>query len=156
PARPQHSMCDDLDAVREARSVGAHPDQAVCHSKAGVCPFFDVCGYQRQKQQAGDVWFVPHELVFTTKPKAIPKVAFLVIDEAIWAKGLEGVDGPPVDVTIDTLAEDVAPHEGFDWRAAQRLRAAHTAVLNAFDKLPDGPLIRANLLAAGLNADTGR
>jgi putative DNA primase/helicase len=156
PLRDGHAMCDDLAAVREAQSVRANPETAACKSKAGVCPFFETCGYQRQKRQTADLWFVPHEIIFSAKPKAIPKVAILVIDEAIWAKGLEGVDGPPVDMTVATLGEPLEPHERFNALSARRLRSVHYAVLRALEQHPDGPLRRDILLLAGLNGDTGK
>jgi hypothetical protein len=156
PERPGHTMCDDLDAVREAQSVKANPEVTVCRGKAGTCPFFEVCGYQRQKQQQGDLWLVPHQIVFGAKPKAIPAPAILVVDEAAWTKGLEGVDGLPVDITLDTLAEPIEPHDSFNALSASRLRSVHSAVLRALEQQKDGPLRRDSLLVAGLNADTGR
>ena len=29
--------------------------------KAVKCPFYDVCGYQRQKQITANIWFAAHE-----------------------------------------------------------------------------------------------
>lgn len=156
PARLGHTMCDDLDAVREAQSVGAKTEQAVCKSQKGTCPFFAMCGYQRQKQQTAQVWFVSHELIFGKKPAAIPNPALLIVDEAVWAKGLEGVNGSPQYLSLRHLAEYVAPDDGFSEHDARRLSSVHHALLEALAQHPDGPLRRDILMQYGLNVDTGR
>jgi putative DNA primase/helicase len=156
PARLGHTMCDDLDAVHEAQSVGANTEQAVCRSKEGTCPFFAMCGYQRQKQQTAQVWFVSHELIFGKKPAAIPKPALLIVDEAVWAKGLEWVNGSPQYLSLRHLAEYVAPDDGFSEHDARRLSSVHHALLEALAQHPDGPLRRDILMRYGLNVDTGR
>ncbi len=160
PLQPGDKMCHDLEAVREAQSVGAKPEAAVCRNKhksgSPACPFFEVCGYQRQKGQEADLWFVPHELLFANKPATLGKVAVLVVDEAAWRKGLEGVDGPPIDMTLDTLAEDIPAHEKLSSLNAARIRSIHHLVLKALGQHQDGPLRRDVLLREGLTHDTGR
>ena len=160
PRQPGNRMCHDLPAVHEAQSIGAKPETAVCRNQrkpgAPACPFFAECGYQRQKTQEADLWFIPHELLFAEKPAALGKIALLVVDEAAWRKGLEGVDGAPNDMTLDTLAEDVAAHRTFSNLNADRLRSIHQLTHQALMQHPDGPLRREVLLGAGLNLDTGR
>ena len=160
PRQPGSRMCHDLAAVHEAQSIGAKPEVAVCRNRrkpdAPACPFFEECGYQRQKAQVADLWFIPHELLFAEKPAALGKIAVLVVDEAAWRKGLEGVDGPPIDMTLDTLAEDVATHRTFSRLNVDRLRSIHQLTHHALMQHPDGPLRREALLGAGLNNDTGR
>jgi hypothetical protein len=85
------------------------------------CPFFDVCGYQAQRQRSADVWFVAHEMLFTERPAAIGNVAVVVVDEAAWQDGLEGEQGHPIALALDSLAaDDTVPGDPL---AGQRLRS---------------------------------
>ena len=43
-------MCHDLDAVRDVQKVGGDPQELVCAKGGRTCPFYDVCGYQRQRR----------------------------------------------------------------------------------------------------------
>ncbi|MFT8246591.1 toprim domain-containing protein [Roseomonas sp. BN140053] len=158
PDAPGEKMCRDLDAVRDAKAVWAPVEQTACrNSKTGaVCPFFEECGYQRQKKQRADLWLAPHELLFNSKPAAMGKLALLVVDEAAWQDGLEGVNGPPMDVTLDTLASDIASLGSLGGLNAQRLRDTLRRIGAALQAAPDGPVRRADMLAADVTAETGR
>lgn len=161
PSVADETMCRDLEAVRDARGVGLTVETAVCFRRGGglnptVCPFYAVCGYQAQKKQRPDLWFVPHELLFAKKPTAIGKVAVVIIDEAIWAKGLEGVTGHPVEMPLDLLHDAVTLPEDRAGLETSRLQHVHRITRTAFDNLPDGPLRRDAVLDTGLTFETGK
>ena len=155
-------MCRDLEAVRDALAVGADVERSVCRRRTrdgggeAVCAFHAVCGTQRQKRRMADVWFVPHELLFTRKPPALGALAALVVDEAPWADGLEGVGSRPDELTLDTLDGDVAVPGAREGPETERLRFVHRRARRALDAQPNGPLRRHAMLAAGLTEETGR
>lgn len=156
PGQPGQKMCQDLDAVRDARTAGiSRVDAAVCHDPdADVrCPFFDRCGYQRQKKQTADLWIGAHELLFSEKPAAFGKLAFVVVDEAAWRKGLEGVDGPPTDLTLDALDPSVTIPGDAVGQETEVLQNAHRILREAATRLPLGPIRRADM-AAVMQPDT--
>ena len=160
PSAAGETMCRDLEAVRDARGVGLPVETAVCHRRGpgegATCPFYEVCGYQAQKKQRPDLWFVPHELLFAKKPAAIGKVAVVIVDEAAWAKGLEGVTGYPVEMPLDLLHDAVMLPDDQSSIETRRLRHVHGITRAALDSLPDGPLCRAAVLDAGLTFETGQ
>jgi putative DNA primase/helicase len=155
PDSPGHKMCLDLPAIRDAQAVGARPDTAVCHDRDTNlwCPFHpdnpdrpsDVrpCSYQLQKRQKADLWIGAHELLFGEKPAAFGKLAFVVVDESAWRKGLEGVDGAPQDLTLDAIDRDVTiPKDDLAGTNTTVLRHYHGALADAVARLPLGPLHR--------------
>ena len=73
PDAPGELMCRDLDRVRDAQDAGQAVQTSCCESKDLRCPFFNSCGYQAQRRQKADVWFVAHEMLFTKCPSAIGK-----------------------------------------------------------------------------------
>ncbi len=150
------TMCLDLEATRDAQSIGARVETAVCRKKDAECPFFRTCGYQRQKRAVADLWIVPHELLFSEKPKAIGKVAALIVDEAAWEDGLEGVNGPPMEIALDSLDPTVAGPGDRSGLETERLRHVHKLFRVALDTQEDSPLRRDAMLAAGLDASTGK
>lgn len=153
PAAPGEMMCRDLEAVEDAQKIGANVEEAVCRKGEAKCPFFDACGYQRQRGIRADVWVGAHELTFATMPRAFGKIAALVVDEAAWTKGLEGTEGKPIEITLEAFATDVIiPGAGGD--DTDRLRFIHTMTREALAALPDGPIRRADLIAAGIIPDT--
>lgn len=162
PRRPDGTperMCLDLEAVDEVKGLGVPIEQAVCHKKGSnppcVCPLYGLCGYQRQKKADADLWFVAHEIIFHEKPAALGKVAVLIVDEAIWTKGLEGVDGSPIDVSLDALWSGVKIPNDLAGHDTARLQHIHTITRRALDAHPNGPLERQRILDAGLTRDTG-
>ena len=157
PASPGQKMCLDLEAVEDVLSAGLDAQTTVCrqHKKGQeekTCPFFKTCGYQAQRRQTADLWIVPHELLFTAKPEAVGELAAVVVDEAAWQDGLEGVgvrieNGEERHSTSLTLSLDAL---GFadkrfgddrnpDWVVLQHHRSR---VLDLLRLHPDGPLER--------------
>ena len=98
-ANPDQLMCLDAEATFDALEIEHPVEQSCCKVKDGaallLCPFFQHCGYQRQKPlaQAAQVIVCAHDSLFHMKPEAIGTVGLLVIDEAFWQSGLRGLDG---------------------------------------------------------------
>ncbi|WP_120010411.1 DUF7146 domain-containing protein [Teichococcus vastitatis] len=160
PQQPGQAMCHDLDAVREVQSLGLNIEKSLCRHKprgmpAVECPFHGACGYQLQKQAIADFWLVPHESLFHEKPKAVGIPAAVIVDESVIQKGLDGVDGLPVDLNLDALTDGVFIANDQPGHATQRLRHVHRITRAALDQMPDGPLNRQALLDLGLTFETG-
>ena len=157
PERSGHKMCDNLDAVADAIAVGARVQESCCSYKPKGkervrCPFFNECGSQRQRAERADIWIVAHELLFGEKPKQLGELAAVVVDEAAWQDGLEGVGvrfeggierhSPRMTLSLDALTEsDRRPREtehdpSFTTIAYHRGRALD-GLRNAFRQ--DGP-----------------
>ena len=67
------------------------------------CRFFDECGYQRQMRgERADVWIVAGDMLFHTQD-VFGEPAAVIIDEAIWKKGIRGIEGQEWVVAIDSL-----------------------------------------------------
>nr|WP_176849787.1 toprim domain-containing protein [Belnapia rosea] len=160
PQAPGFAMCRNLEAVADAQAVGATVQTSVCRQvrrdkDSGerteiLCPFFDECGYQRQAVQRPDLMIVPHELIYSQKPKAIGNLAFLVVDEAAWQDGLEGVSGRGITLSLEALRPTVSipgDRQGID---TARIRDVHQRVSMALCTLQDGPLRRDAMLAADI------
>ena len=104
PELPEKKMCHNLAAVELAQRCYADINETCCKYKKMKCRFFDRCGYQRQ--QIGDmpeVWIVAADMLFHTH-KAFGEPCAVIIDEALWRKGLRGIE-EDVDwsVAIDSL-----------------------------------------------------
>ncbi|MBO1081857.1 DUF7146 domain-containing protein [Roseomonas haemaphysalidis] len=162
PLQEGQAMCHDLDAVHEVQGLGLSVESSVCSRKprgqAPVrCPFYEMCGYQRQKAAQADLWLVPHEILFGEKPKALGEPIAVIVDESVFRKGLEGVDGPPMELTLDALDDSVTlPNLMAKTISTTRLQHIHRITSEALAALPDGPVPRSPLLASGLTSETGR
>ncbi|NOG74231.1 hypothetical protein [Roseicella sp. DB1501] len=95
-------------------------------------------------------------MLFHKAAAALGKPAFVIVDEAAWPDGLEGIDDTPMELPLDALDEAVTVPGDRIGLDTSRLRAAHAAVRAALNKHPDGNLQRDIMVAAGISADTGR
>ena len=93
PRKPGEQMCLDLKTVREVQKVGGDAQTLVCANGDKKCPFFDQCGYQRQRQQTGNVWLVSHAALFNIKPSFVPEPKLRVLDENFTKVGVVGTGG---------------------------------------------------------------
>jgi putative DNA primase/helicase len=159
PEQPGMKMCHDYKAVQDAYDAGVSDIQAkVCrNTKTGdACPLAGLCGYQKQRQQRADFWIVPHEMMFKKLPAYMGKLAALIVDEAMWQKGLEGVDRLPIEVRTDSLnAAPELPNDP-EGNAAARLRECHRLVSEALASHPEGPLSKAHMVACGITEQTAK
>jgi hypothetical protein len=103
PQNPDEKMCLNPAAVELAMKCHADIPTTCCKSKTMKCRYFDECGYQRQMPDAPvDVWIVAGDMLFHTQD-VFGKPAAVIIDEAIWRKGIRGIEGQEWVVAIDSL-----------------------------------------------------
>ena len=85
PLNPGQKMCLALDKVAIAIETKQAVEKSCCKNKKDVCPFYDQCGYQRQKAKGVEAWIFASDMIFHKQP-AIGKLRALVIDETIGRK----------------------------------------------------------------------
>jgi Bifunctional DNA primase/polymerase, N-terminal/Primase C terminal 2 (PriCT-2) len=107
PDNPGKEMCLNPGAVELAMKCHADITATCCKSKRMKCRFFERCGYQRQMRgDKPDIWIVAGDMLFHTQ-QVFGEPAGVIIDEAIWKKGLRGIErdqyGFEWTVAIDSL-----------------------------------------------------
>jgi bifunctional DNA primase/polymerase-like protein/primase-like protein len=105
PENPCRHMCLNLHAVELALRCHAPVSTTCCRYKKMKCRYFDRCGYQRQmpaEDEKVDVWVIASDTLFRPQ-KVFGKPAAVIIDEAIWRKGLRGVEQMECSVPICSL-----------------------------------------------------
>lgn len=102
PLNEGKDMCLDPDLPNAARRAGVSAS-AVCKA----CPLRDICGYQRQCEEVAgaDIVLVAHNLAFSHLPSALPKAAFVVIDEQFLSAGLVNDPKNPVQLDLGALLD---------------------------------------------------
>ena len=68
------------------------------------CPFFELCGAQRQRHTMANIWFGAHELIGHEMPKTFGKVGKVFIDESPLGALVFGTD-KPFAVALDKVQE---------------------------------------------------
>ncbi len=164
PDSPSDPMCRNLESVQDARDAMLDVFKTTCRRKLDngdivTCPFFHECGYQKQRESEADLWIVPHEMAFMEKPTTIGKLAFLVVDEAIWQDGLEGVHGRPTALSLDAIGHleslpgDASLANRLD---RDRLEYLRNRLLDALRPAGDGPVTAESIEASDLTLDNTR
>lgn len=161
------TMCRDPDAVRDAQRVGAPVESSVCRraerdletgeTVERTCGHYATCPWQAQKQIVADLWVFPHELIYHPKPKAFGQLALLFVDESAWQDGLEGVQGIPLDLSLEALRAPVSvPSEdttdGEDADATAQLNALHRQAAAALEATQERGAPRQAMIDAGITA----
>ena len=148
-------MCRDIETVKSVQNVGGDPQSLVCIKGEKKCPYFDVCGYQKQRQQTGQIWIVAHHALFTQKPEVIPKPSLCVIDESFVDAGLRGISGHPI--MVSELQLEKLPHSNFGIMKTADLVAdlkpARDKLLALVKNQDTGPLSRQAAIDAGLTSE---
>ena len=113
PQHPGQAMCLNLPAVRLAQSCHAEIGPTCCKLKKQRCWFFEQCGYQRQLRDRDgvQVWIVAIDMLFHTH-KALGEPIAAIIDEALWQKGVRGVEANEEfdwSVAIDSISNQEPP-----------------------------------------------
>jgi putative DNA primase/helicase len=144
-------MCRDLDAVDDAEKALVDVQTSVCKMEdmfdgnEQQCRFFDTCLFQKQKEIEADVWFIPHELLFTPrKPKVIRKPAIVVVDESCWQDGITKEQKTSLSILLDDDAVIPGNPEG-----SLRLRDLREKLHGVLSY--GGHASREAMLQAGLN-----
>ena len=114
PIHPGQSMCLNLPAVRLAVRCHAEVATSCCKTKKLRCPLYDHCGYQRQLRQRDgvQVWILAIDTLFHTQKALGEEVAAVIVDEALWQKGIRGVDASEDfdwSVAIDSISNQPLP-----------------------------------------------
>ena len=96
-------MCQNLAAVELAQRCHDNISETCCKRKTMKCRFYEQCGYQRQMRgEYPDVWIVAGDILFHTH-KIFGTPCAVIIDEALWVKGLRGIEQDDWSVAIDSL-----------------------------------------------------
>ena len=158
PETPGLTMCRDLDAAADAQEAMLDVQTAVCRQRnqdgsvRAECIHFAICGYQRQRRERADLWFMAHEHLFLRKPIEIGDPALVIVDEAPWDAGLIGHEGRHVSLPVDTVRHGDTTIANADL-ATERLSFLRTRLADVLDGHPDGPLARSALLAADFTVE---
>ena len=159
PEAPGETMCRRLDVIKDVNETLMDLETAACRrvaadgSLTGECPFYSVCGYQRQKHALADVWFLAHEHLFLFKPAEIGEPAAIIVDESPVDAALFG----PNDLTADEIegGNVMIPGGTIDSQRLTFLRRMLIGALDAHGAIADGqeiPLRRDLLIAAGFDS----
>jgi hypothetical protein len=106
PNRAGHSMCDFAQEAFDLSAAGGDPKQLCSRKKSdGVvrCEVFDVCGYLKQNKNTANIWIVPFAVLVRGRPKCIPDIAALIIDEDPLQTFLGGFSKYPMRISNDEL-----------------------------------------------------
>jgi hypothetical protein len=111
PQRPGLAMCINLPAVRLAKECHADIATTCCKNQKQRCRLFEQCGYQRQlrDREGIEVWIVAIDTLFHVQ-KALGKPCAVIVDEALWQKGVHGIEiNEDWSVAIDSISNKTPP-----------------------------------------------
>ena len=101
-----------------------------------LCPFFDQCGYQRQKQPA-HIWFTAHEMLVHGVPDVFgDATAVILVDEDPLDAFFFGIEGT-YTVPLDALT---AMPRIEDDEVCEKLMQVRLKLHEALVTLPEGPV----------------
>jgi putative DNA primase/helicase len=144
PDAPGHAMCRNPDLVREILALKLDVKKRACK----VCPHRAACAYLRQEKLRGQLWLVAHQLLYERKPRALGKLAAVIVDENPIGASLWGHDRS-IALPLDVL-DRVDLIQGQDGGlATDRLLYLRRLALDTMRALPDRPLPRDAFQAAG-------
>ena len=139
PRHPARRCAADLERVRDIEGALGRASTQACKSKKGQCEFFNVCGYQKQRQQQPEVWAVAHQLLFRQRPSFIELDA-LTIDEGFYGAALHGIE-TRYAIDLDELieADRTVPNDAF---ATNELTEVSRRVHQVLAAHPEGRVSR--------------
>lgn len=140
PEQPGKLMCWRNDEAEEVSAHGFSVERSLCKQEkddgeVSCCPFFDQCGYHRQKQPA-HIWFFAHEVLLHAVPEVFGEVGLVMIDEDpldAFFFGIERVYEVPLDAVTKAPLID-------DSEERQKLMRARLQLHEALIQLPEGPV----------------
>ena len=148
----ERRMCADRELSRAATMAGQNATAAckacLFYPRAGM-PGSAVCGYERQRLQTADVWLIPHNALFQSKPKGLPDAAVVVVDENFTGAAVKGQDIDwPTQLAVSALDDErTGPVTGADRERLLFLRRLARDALAM--QAEDGGLRRDPFLAVG-------
>lgn len=157
PTRPGQPMCDDLEAVSIALSMGGGSSVSKMCCKAKLddgteakCQFFGMCSYQAQVTTQPEVWIVAHQLLFSAG-SALGKVEFVIVDEGFWQTGIRI---PKRGLTLDEIGSSVVSKGSAQDLLANDVESYRAQLARALKRQEQpGGVHRANLVAEGMDVD---
>lgn len=150
PLAEGETMCRRADEAAAVQKAGGEVERTLCRQGETRCPFFAICGHQRQRRAQADIWIAPHAILWRAPPKMIDAAA-LIVDEDASGGAFGGFDGAPVRLSLDELAA-VLPIAG-DIDATADLAAVSARAANALRAGGLGRVAVHALRAAGLVPD---
>lgn len=129
---PGIKMCLKSELTKTIALAHMPVSQTCCSSGENRCEFFDVCGYQRQKQGKAKVIVIASDTLFHDQASlGYPDI--VVIDESIWKKSLRGVDGDKSGFTLP-FAKIEYQYPGVDYNVIDgRRHLANEILPQAFE-----------------------
>jgi hypothetical protein len=121
------NMCWRSEEAKELQDALIDVNRHLCKNRdaAVYCPFFKLCGYQRQKQQRAHIWLGAHELLAHEMPSTFGDVGRVMIDESPLDALLFGVDASDeVTLELDSLKTPPRHMEAADSNTLMRARLA--------------------------------
>ena len=86
PGKFSEKMCRRPEEAKKLEDVMLSVERNLCKQGRGekqvVCPLYDVCGFQRQKQVEARIWLAAHECAVHEMPKAFGDVGWVMFDES--------------------------------------------------------------------------
>ena len=155
PDRPGQQMCDDLEAVKIALSLGTPVSTACCKVKPpngteAKCQFFGACSYQAQKLDQPEVWIMAHQLLFHATT-ALGKVEMVIVDEGFWQGGIRI---PKHGLTLDEIGSLVKSKGSSQDYLANDVEVYRAQLARALKRHTGaGGVRRDSLLAEGLDVE---
>ena len=146
PEQPGKLMCWRNDEAEEVSAHGLSVEISLCKQwdrkdkKEILCPFYEMCGHQRQRQP-GNIWFVAHELLLHEVPEVFgERVLQVFADEDPLDAFFFGID-KAYEVPLNALTKPPRIKDEFiDMEERDRLKEARTKLHEALVKLPEGPV----------------
>ena len=108
PGKFSEKMCRRPEEAKKLEDVMLSVERNLCKQGRGekqvVCPLYDVCGFQRQKQVEARIWLAAHECAVHEMPKAFGDVGWVMFDESPLDAFMFGLDvNKPVELPLDAL-----------------------------------------------------
>jgi hypothetical protein len=156
PDAPGEKMCREQDRITAIGDALGNLAMRACKHGPHECEFYKVCGYQKQQLRRPQLWLVPHQLLFQSRPGFIPPPDLVAIDESFWNAGLRGVE-KPIRLALSVLRKyrNVPARTGFgtDEAATIDLQVISTKIAGALAREPLGRVRRALPVEAGVSLD---
>jgi hypothetical protein len=127
------AMCWRSEEAKELQDALIDVNRHLCGNRDTVvkCPFYKLCGFQRQKQQRAHIWLGAHELLAHEMPATFGDVGRIMIDESPLDALLFGVDAnDEVVLELDALK---TPPRNMEAADSATLMAARLALHQALD-----------------------
>jgi putative DNA primase/helicase len=141
PLIPGKKICWREEDLKQVEEAWVDADR-LCKQGRGKnsikCPFYELCGHQRQKEQKARIWFAAHECLVHEKPKALGEIGWIIIDENPLDALMFGVDEKkPVTLTLSDLCKPPPKQRCKDaWFLKSEREELHQALAQLDDGAP--------------------